>query len=337
MSGVNQEECVPVFEMHDFSVFVFPYDRADRGVSVAAYIDTAQRAQSLGYYSVSLPYATRQAPTIERAEGVFDVSRPDRLVMFDPMLLAPLLVDATDTIRIGMHSASLPLLHPYHWARFFATLDVMSGGRVDAGMCLGGIPSEFKYLGLPKTKRGKISDETLEVIARLWLEEEVTFNGNFIELEGASIDPKPVQKPHPPIWWGGGVAGVPRAARHCQYVLPVAPTPQFLTDELLPAIARETAIHGTKLDVGALIWAEVVIDGRDTKKDVLPGYESFQHEPGADLVGSPEQVAVGIKALRASGLSHFVLDFNRHGLDPLSQIDEQLEIFVKEVMPLLND
>lgn len=324
-----------MFQMSDFSVFVFPYDRADKGVSVQAYLDTAQHAEAQGFHSVSLPYATRQAPTIERAEGVFDRARPDRLVMFDPMLLAPLLVNATERIRIGMHSASLPLLHPYHWARFFATLDVMSGGRMDAGMCLGGIPAEFKHLGLPKTKRGKISDETLEVITRLWLEDDVTFHGNFIDMEGASIDPKPMQKPHPPIWWGGGVAGVPRAARHCQYVLPVAPTPEFLTDELAPAIALETAKHATKLEVGALVWAEIVVDGRDPSIDVLPGYATFQHKPGADLVGSPEQVAAGIKALRDSGLSHFILDLNRHGLDPLGQIDEQMDLFVNEVVPLL--
>ena len=126
-----------------------------------AYVDTAQQAEALGYYSVSLPYATRQAPTIERNEGVFDPSKPDRLVLFDPLLLAPVLAASTKQVRIAMHSASLPLLHPYHWARFFATLDIMTGGRVDAGMCLGGIPEEFRILGVPKKRRGKISDETL--------------------------------------------------------------------------------------------------------------------------------------------------------------------------------
>ena len=88
--------------------------------------------------------------------------------------------------------------------------------------------------------------------------------------------------------------------------------------------------------MGALVWAEIIVDGRDPERDVLPGYATFQHEAGADLVGSPEQVAAGIKALRASGLSHFILDFNRHGLDPLSQIDEQMELFTTEVMPLLQ-
>jgi alkanesulfonate monooxygenase SsuD/methylene tetrahydromethanopterin reductase-like flavin-dependent oxidoreductase (luciferase family) len=326
-----------MFEMSDFSVFVFPYDRASRGSSVQAYMDTAQQAETLGYYSVSLPFATRQAPTIERAEGAFDRSNPDRLVMLDPMLLAPLLVHATKDIRIGMHSASLPLLHPYHWARFFSTLDVMSGGRIDAGMCLGGIPAEFKHLGLPKTKRGKISDETLEVIARLWLEDEVNFRGTYVQIEGATLDPMPVQRPHPPIWWGGGVAGVPRAARHCQYILPVAPTPAFLAEELVPAVAAETAKTGTTLKLGALVWAEIVVDDRDVKTQILPGYETFQHQPGADLVGSPEAVATGIRALREAGLGHFILDFNRHGLDPLSQIGTQMELFVSEVLPLLID
>ena len=326
-----------MFEMSDFSIFVFPYHRANRGFSVQAYVDTTQQAEALGFYSLSLPYATRQAPTIERAEGPFDRTKPDRLVMMDPQLLAPILATSTERIRIGMHSASLPLLHPYHWARFFAALDVISGGRVDAGMCLGGIPEEFKILGVPKKRRGKISDEVLEIIARLWVEDEVTYRGNYFELEAASIDPKPVQQPHPPIWWGGGVAGVPRAARHCQHILPVGPTPDFLRRELIPAIEKETAKQGTSLEVGALVWAEIIVDGRDPQADVLPGYETFGHEPGADLVGSPDLVARGIRDLKDAGLSHFVLDFNRHGLDPLSQIDTQMALFVNEVMPLLRD
>jgi len=84
------------------------------------------------------------------------------------------------------------------------------------------------------------------------------------------------------------------------------------------------------------VWAEIIVDGRNPAGDVLPGYETFQHKQGADLVGSPEQVANGIELLRDSGLAHFVLDFNRHGLDPLSQIDEQMALFVSEVFPLLN-
>ena len=104
----------------------------------------------------------------------------------------------------------------------------------------------------------------------------------------------------------------------------------------MPAIKKETAKTGTTLGVGGLIWTEIITDGRDPERDVLPGYREFNHVAGADLVGSPEHVAQGLKALRESGLSHFVLDFNRHGLDPLSQIDDQMELFVRDVMPLLQ-
>lgn len=320
----------------DFSVFVFPYERASSDFSVNPYVETAQRAEELGFYSIAIPHATRQEPSTERAEGPFDPSKPDRLVILDPLLLVPVLAAATKRLRIGLHSAILPLFHPFHWARFFACLDVITGGRVDAGMCVGAAAHEFQSLGIPMNQRGRIADESLEFIVRMWTENEVTYQGRFFQTQGTTIDPKPLQKPHPPVWWGGGTAGVARAARYCQYVLPFAPTPGFVKDELMPKIREESKRWGTKLEVATLLCGEVVVDGRDPEKDILPGYRAFG-DLDAHVVGPPERVAQMLKDLNKSGVSHFVLDFHRHGVDPVSKVIAQMELFVDKVMPLLAD
>jgi alkanesulfonate monooxygenase SsuD/methylene tetrahydromethanopterin reductase-like flavin-dependent oxidoreductase (luciferase family) len=322
--------------MTDFGLFVFPYQRAGSAFAVAPYLDLARRVEDLGFYAISVPHASRQAPSTERAEGPFDATRPDRLMIFDPLILAAVLAAGTKRLRVGIHSAVVPLLHPYHWARYFATLDVMTGGRIDAGMCIGGIPKEFEALGVPYNQRGRMSDEGLELIKRLWTEDHVTEAGAFFRADGATVDPKPVQKPHPPVWWGGGVASVKRAVRSCDWLLVVRPTPRGLREEIGPRMQEESRAAGRSIKLAGMVWVEVVMDRRDVEREVLPAYRAFGDDLGAHAVGSPERVASTLMDLRREGMTHFVLDFNRHGVDPLEKVGAQLDLFMRHVVPLLK-
>jgi alkanesulfonate monooxygenase SsuD/methylene tetrahydromethanopterin reductase-like flavin-dependent oxidoreductase (luciferase family) len=324
------------WSMADFGLFVFPYQRAGTALDTAAYVDLAQHIETLGFSEFSLPHASRQAPSTERAEGPFDVARTDRLVIFDPLLLAPVVATATTRLRFGLHSAVLPLLHPYHWARLFATLDVMTGGRIDAGMCIGGIPKEFDALGVPWNQRGRMADECLGLIKRLWQENGITHAGAFFKLQDATVDPKPVQKPHPPIWWGGGVASIRRAVRSCDWLLIVRPTPAMLREEFAPRIRDESHPVGRQVGIAGMVWVEVVMDNRDIEREILPGYRAFGDDLRAHAVGRPEEVARTLRELRAAGMSHFVLDFNRHGVDSLKKVAAQLELFTRYVVPALT-
>jgi probable F420-dependent oxidoreductase len=107
----------------------------------------------------------------------------------------------------------LPYRHPIVLAKELATLDVLSGGRVLVGVASGWLAEEFAMLGVPFRERGARMDEYLQVLRLLCTEERPTFNGRFVQLDEAAFFPKPVQKPHPPIWIGGGEAAFPRIVR----------------------------------------------------------------------------------------------------------------------------
>jgi probable F420-dependent oxidoreductase len=112
----------------------------------------------------------------------------------------------TRRIRLSSAVMILPYHQPVVFAKELATLDVLSGGRLIVGVATGWLAEEFAMLGVPPHERGRRMDEYLDVLRALWTEERVTFRGRFVQLEDAAFFPKPVQKPHPPIWIGGASA-----------------------------------------------------------------------------------------------------------------------------------
>jgi probable F420-dependent oxidoreductase len=119
----------------------------------------------------------------------------------------------TRRIRLSSSVMVLPYRHPVVFAKELATLDVLSGGRVLVGVAAGWLTEEFDMLGVPFRERGARMDEYLDVLRILWTEERVTFRGRFVQLEEAAFFPKPLQKPHPPIWIGGGRIAFDRIVR----------------------------------------------------------------------------------------------------------------------------
>jgi len=79
----------------------------------------------------------------------------------------------------------------------------------------------------------------VEIITRLWTEDRVTFAGEFYRLESATCEPKPVQRPHPPIWWAGKVRSIPRAARYAEYFVTFRPRFEEIRDHFVPLLAQE--------------------------------------------------------------------------------------------------
>ena len=112
----------------------------------------------------------------------------------------------TRRIRLSSAVQILPYHQPIAFAKAVATLDVLSGGRVIVGVATGWLAEEFEMLGVPLRERGARMDEYLDVLHALWTEERVTFRGRFVRLDAAAFFPKPVQRPHPPIWIGGASA-----------------------------------------------------------------------------------------------------------------------------------
>jgi len=106
----------------------------------------------------------------------------------------------TKRIRLGTGVVVLPLNHPVRVAEDFAIIDLLSDGRVDLGVGRGYQPHEFQGYGVDQTQSRDMFHESIEIIQKAWTEERFSYDGRFYQLHDLSVRPKPLQKPHPPIW-----------------------------------------------------------------------------------------------------------------------------------------
>ncbi|MBW1885994.1 MAG: LLM class flavin-dependent oxidoreductase [Deltaproteobacteria bacterium] len=106
----------------------------------------------------------------------------------------------TKTIRLGTGIVVLPFHNPVRVAEDFAMLDQLSGGRVELGVGRGYQPIEFQGFGVDQTKSREIFDESIEIIRRCWTDEKLNFKGKHYEFKDVEVRPRPLQRPHPPIW-----------------------------------------------------------------------------------------------------------------------------------------
>jgi probable F420-dependent oxidoreductase len=127
-----------------------------------------------------------------------------RVSWLEPLTLLSALAGVTRTMRLGTLVLVLPFRDPVALAKEWATFDVLSGGRSIFGVGVGWNPEEFGALRIPITERGRRTTEMLEAITALWAGDRVSYEGRYYQFRDLTIEPKPRQRPHPPIWIGGG-------------------------------------------------------------------------------------------------------------------------------------
>jgi probable F420-dependent oxidoreductase len=161
--------------------------------------------------------------------------------LLDPLTALAFVAAATRRIRIGSAVCLVPQRNPVYTAKEVATLDVLSGGRVDFGVGVGWLAEEFAALGVPFEHRGARCREYLRLMQALWRDPVSEFQGKFYELAPCRQFPKPVQKPHPPIHFGGeSNAALRRVADLGQGWHPFHQEPQFVAERLA---ALEEMLH----------------------------------------------------------------------------------------------
>jgi probable F420-dependent oxidoreductase len=132
----------------------------------------------------------------------------------DPLVAHAFVAAHTERIRLGTGVMLLPQRNPVYTAKHVATLDWLSGGRVDLGVGIGWSTQEFEACNVPWDHRAARAEEYIEVIRALWTQETSEFAGRYYSLPACRQYPKPVQRPHPPIWIGGWTdAALDRTAR----------------------------------------------------------------------------------------------------------------------------
>lgn len=139
--------------------------------------------------------------------GVDSIWQSDRIIDAAPnletMSVMAALAGGSKKLKFGMNVASLGLRNPVLMAKQCATIDVLSEGRLLPAFGVGSaLSKDFSATGTPTKGRGKRTDEGLQIMSRLWREDNVDFDGEYYQLKGATISPKPVQNPIP-LWTGG--------------------------------------------------------------------------------------------------------------------------------------
>lgn len=189
-------------------------------------------------FGIAVPTLSNLAGLAHTAEALgFDYVCSGEHVMFHvpaPNSLISLSIAAGATTKIKLLSSVvlLPLYQPVVLAKMTSVLDFASKGRFHMGVGVGGeFPKEFEACGIPVKQRGSRSNEALEIIKRLWTEENVSVDGRYTKFSSVTLKPRPIQQPHPPIWVAGRKEpAMLRAAKYGNGWLPYMYTPEMLRD-----------------------------------------------------------------------------------------------------------
>ena len=272
----------------------------------------------------------------------------------EPMTLLAALAGVTRTIKLGTMVLVLPLRNPVYFAKEWATLDLLAGGRTILGIGVGWHEAEFALMGVPHRERGRRTEECLEIVQALWAGDDVSYEGRYHRFRHLTIDPKPLQTPHPPIWVGGGTQPservyhqtvrnidpvLRRIARYADVWVPhSSATPAMVGEdwEKVQRFARELGRdpQGIGRVYSNFVW---VLRRGERPESAAPYFKTYS---GMDLdywktyylLGEAEEVAERIRArvdALDAGVDHIVLN-------PLTWDPGQLELLAGEVLPAVR-
>ena len=280
---------------------------------------------------------------ITTGEHLMDGNLPRPTVLGLPAMAAA--AGATRSLRIMTGIVIAPLYHPVMLAKLAATVDVVSGGRLDFGIGISGqrgTKVEFDAVGISMRTRGRRTNEMLEVMKRLWTEEHVSHDGDFFKFEDVTLLPQPVQKPHPPIWVSGrSDAAMRRAALQGDGWYPYLFTVRRLrrSNEAIREIAAEAGRDLTGFHWGLNQPTSIMEDPEQAlalavenvgQRYVTPERSAEDIARALCISGTPEDCVQAIQERIDAGVREINFSFLAPEAD---QFYQQMELFSSRVMP----
>jgi probable F420-dependent oxidoreductase len=261
---------------------------------------------------------------------------------YESLTLLAAWATVTTRIKLGTAVYLLALRPPALAAKQTATVDQLSGGRLIFGVGVGGEnPKEFEVVGVPHKERGARVTEAIDAVRTLWRDTPATFRGRFTSFEGVSLDPKPVQRPGPPIWIGGrSEAALVRAGRQGDGWISYVVQPDRYAQSLV-RVRSAAAEAGRSLDAFTPAHLPFVTLGRDYETAQAMWTRILSRRYNQDfaplarkygIIGTPAQCVEQLEPFVAAGCRAFVIGIIA---DP-DQQREQLEIFAADVLPRLR-
>ena len=311
----------------------------------------ARRAEELGYDSIWVHDHiswTREAHEHHISSGSSDalVQNSDP-TFFESISTLSYLAGLTKSIKLGVACMVLPCRNPIYLAKQSANLDVLSKGRLILGAGLGSrttrLSKEFQVFDVPVKTRGERFDEYANAMKLLWTGEQTQFSGKYINFKDFEMYPKPVQKPHPPLWVGGWSEGSAiRASRVGDGWIPGWLTPMEMGErvKLIQMLHRESHRDFEKFTVAVEKYLCVakesstavgmalrtISQSRDTYERTI---QQIDFAKDVHVFGSAPEVQSKIQNFVEAGVKHFEFKFIYSSVDELY---EMMEYFASEVM-----
>ena len=278
-----------------------------------------ERAEALGFHS---------AWVVEQIVGAIPSLEPIELLTYAAAV--------TTRMRLGSAVLLTALRDPVHTAKSLTTLDHLSGGRLMVGVGLGAQPALYPAYGLTAERRAARFAEGIEVMKRLWTEPRVTFEGRFFRLNNLAQEPKPVQKPRPPLWFG---AHHPNALKRAVELgdgfmgAGSLSTAKFADEvKLLRGLLSEAKRDPAAFPIAKRVYIAVDRDKARAGKRLTEWFGGFYGRPQmaeeVSIWGTPGECADGLAKLAAAGAGMVMLN-------PVFDDMEHLEIFASEIVPKL--
>lgn len=319
-------------------------------------IPSYAREGGLAHVSRGLvPYCKRVEETGFKAIWVIDhlLVAPNvySTAWLDPLITLATVAGCTERIKLGTAILCAPMRHPVMTAKEVASIDHLAGGgRVILGVGTGHDEAEFNSVGVSKKQRGKRTDEALELIQRLWAEDNVHYEGKYYQVNGITLYPRP-DNPIP-IWIGGGSqvhmatnfdlpnmapAVLERITRNSGWICRSSGTDEDIIQKDISTVTNHLAKQKDMADftVAHAQWIHVV-DSTDRDyviAEQLKAYRSVMDHRRTDqdlqhsyLFGTIDELIARIHRIKAAGVQHLM--FN-----PLLEDESQIGIFAKEIMP----
>jgi probable F420-dependent oxidoreductase len=221
----------------------------------------------------------------------------------DPFVAMGFAAARTTTLRLIPNIVVLPYRNPFVVAKAGATLDLLSDGRFTLAVGVGYLKREFAALGVDFDERGQLFGEALEVIRAIWTTDDFSYEGGHFKASGITAHPRPVSKPHPPIWIGGNTAAARRrVATHGDGWCPF-PAPAVLAQTArTAAMDSESLAAGIddlrrRFDTAGRDWSGIDVTFTNTDGG-NPGDDDFNAD--AYLSGVEKLAAVGVTWLQVS-------------------------------------
>jgi probable F420-dependent oxidoreductase len=277
--------------------------RSPDPIDIATVREVAQRAEALGFRDLWVTENTL-----------------DHVTCFDPVVVLTYAAAVTSRIRLGASVVVLAIHSPLTVAHQWATLDHVSGGRAILGVGLGR-EHHYRQFEVPEAGRVRRFREEVELIKALWTQQSVTFRGRFYQLEDATMAPKPVQTPHPPIWMGvGHPDAVRRTASIADGWMGSGGSSIAEFGRSVPVLREALVAAGRDPDafpISKRIF--VAVDERPAvaRAELHRWFTEVYHNPAgteaSGIYGTPEQVRERLEEVIAMGANHLLLNaVSRH-------------------------